>query len=43
MVLTTPSDDGIRDYLISMSSALRAVAGGSGPSDHWMAAMPDPC
>jgi hypothetical protein len=42
-VLTTPSDDGIRDYLLSMSPALSAVAGGSGPSDHWMAAIPDPC
>jgi hypothetical protein len=38
-----PSDDGIRDYLLSMSRALGADAGVSGRSAHWMAAIPDPC
>jgi hypothetical protein len=38
-----PSDDVIRDYLLSMSPALSAVAGVSGRSARWIAAIPDPC
>jgi len=42
-VLTSPSDVGIRDYLLSMSRALGADAGVSGRSARWMAAIADPC
>ena len=42
-VLTSPSDDEILDDLLSMSPALGAVAGVSGRSAHWMAAIPDAC
>jgi hypothetical protein len=42
-VLSSPSDDGICVYLLSVPPALAAVAGVSGRSAHWMAAIPDPC
>jgi hypothetical protein len=38
-----PSDDGIRDYLLSMSPALGARRRWQRPFYHWMAAIPDPC
>jgi hypothetical protein len=41
-VLTSPSDDGIRDYLLSMSGAQRRRRW-QRPAAHWMAAIPDPC